>query len=123
MSRVEIYHSRRVMFRICEFWLRDESPIYDRNEFVHQNKPSGRFYARQINAESKDANNINGVMLLDKNVITLESNDDLDDLTRGSLVKYNDELWLVEGVQKEPHLKESQFSKEMHYTYYISLRS
>ena len=67
-------------------------------------------------------NTINGIWANDNHHITLETDDDIDDICRGSIVKFDDELWIAEGVQREEHLKESQFSKHIHWKYYIALK-
>lgn len=122
MGRVDIFHSRRINYHICPYWIRDErdssgSP----QEWVLFNQPSGKIHARPVSPHSNRMNQLNQVWALDTNSTVLETDDDADELSRGCLVKYDDELWLVESVQKQPHLKESEFSKHTHYKYTISL--
>lgn len=123
MGRIDLFHSRRTKYHYCEYWVRDER---DRSgtpsQWVNMNVVSGGFYAKTASPKSTQMNVINGVWANDNHFVTLETDDDIDDISKGTIVKFNDQLWLVEGVQREEHLKESQFSNHIHYKYYVSLR-
>lgn len=122
MGRIDLFHSRRSNYHKCEYWIRDErdksgSP----QEWVLHNQSSGFFWAKPLSVKSTQANVINGSWMLDKNYITLETDDEISDIDRGSVVKFDDQLWLVEAVQREIHNKESEFSKHIDYKYVLSL--
>lgn len=120
---IDIYHSRRINFSKCIYWLRDErDSIASSNKWIANNKPSGTFYARQISPYSKNINQVSGVMMFDRNNIAIETDDDIKDITVNAIIKYRGEIWIVENIQAEPHQKESQFSKSIHYKYTLSLR-
>lgn len=124
MGRVDIYHSRRTNYHKCFFWIRNERrQVADLNQLVYKDKPSGSFYARETTPITNQENIVQGAWLGDRNFITIVTDDDIEDLTRGSVVKYKDKLWMVDSVQSKEHTKESEFSKKSHYTYYINLRS
>ena len=89
MGNVDLFHSRRANFSKCEYWVRDErNSVGSPQQWVLRNVPSGRFYARPISVKSNQMNVVNGVWALDSNRITLETDDGIDDISRGSVVKY-----------------------------------
>lgn len=122
MGRVDLFHSRRTGYVDCKFWIRDErNQSGSPQQWVLYNQPSGIFHAKPVSARDNQMNVINGVWALDRNHITIETDDDVPDLTRGCLVEYCDELYLVETSQGIPHLKELEFNKHPDYKYVISL--
>ena len=122
MGRIDLFHSRRTNYFKCEFWVRDErTRTGDASKYVYENKSSGWFYARPITSKSNQVNTVNGVWFLDRDHIALETDDEIQDLKQGCIVKYDEALWLVEMVQCEIHLKESEFSKHTDYKTTISL--
>ncbi len=122
MGRVDLFHSRRTNYHKCEYYIRDErNQSGSPSQWVLYNQPSGSFYAKPLSVKSTQMNVINGTWALDKNHIALETDDDVDDLSRGSVVRFDDELWLVESVQREIHNKESEFCKHIDYKYFIEL--
>ena len=123
MGRIDLFHSRRVNFIACEYWIRDErDSIGSPEQWILRNHPSGMFYARPVQAKSSYMQNINGVWALDENHSTIETDDHIDDICRGSLVNYNNHLWMVENIQKQVHIKESQFARDEDYKFILSLR-
>lgn len=122
MGRVDLFHSRRTNYNRCEYWIRDErNKSGSPSQWVLYNQSSGIFYAKPLTPKSTQANVVNGTWMLDSNHIVLETDDDVTDIDRGSIVKYDEGLWLVESVQREIHNKESEFSKHTDYKYIISL--
>lgn len=122
MGRVDVYTSRRTGYRKCPFWIRDERDSKGTpSQWVLQNMESGHFYAKPSVAKTNRMDPVTGVWGIDSNRVTIETNDHIDDLSRGCLVKYDGELWLVEMVQSIPHLKEMEFAKHSCKTTIISL--
>ena len=60
--------------------------------------------------------------MLDKNTISLETDDIVEDLERGCVVLYNGKPWIVDSVMRELHRKESQFDSEKYYKTIINIR-
>lgn len=122
MGNVDLFHSRRTNYHKCTYWVRDErnSAGSPRN-WVLENQPSGKFYAKTISVKSNQMNIINGVWAVDKDYITLETDDTVDDINRGCLVNFNEELWLVENVQRQPYNKQSEFSRKIVYKTILTL--
>lgn len=119
---IDIYHSRRGKFQRCVYWLRDTSKNIDRNKFVLENEPTGTFYAKIVNNIINEAKQVQNAMLFDRDTVTIETNDDILDIKKGSLVKFLDEIWFVENASFMPHNKESEFSNKLHTTTYLNLR-
>lgn len=123
MGRVDLFHSRRANYHKCEYWIRDERTASGTpSQWITFNQSSGWFYAKPLSVKSTQMNVINGVWATDDNRITLETDDDIDDISRGSIVKFDEKLWIVEAVQREIHNKESEFCKHIDYKYVLALR-
>ena len=123
MGTVNLYHSRRTCYQECIYWVRDErSSMGDASQWILRNQPSGTFLAKEITLTQGQMNQAANVFAFDRNNITLQSDDDLNEITRGSIVKYNDELYIVDNVQGKIHRKETEFNKEIYYTYVITIR-
>ena len=124
MGNIDIYHSRRANYAECWYWIRDERiSVGDLSQWILKNKTNGMFYAREVNPLYNQENPIANAMMFDKNIISLETDDDVDDLTRGCVVLYAGKPWIVDNVQKRLHRKESEFDTEKHYKTIINLRS
>lgn len=122
MGRVDLFHSRRANYHKCEYWIRDKrAQSGTPSQWVLMNVSSGFFWAKPLSVKSTQMNVINGTWASDRNNITLETDDDVIDIDRGCIVKFDDQLWLVEAVQREIHNKESEFCKHIDYKYIISL--
>jgi len=116
MGNIDLFHSRRTNYHKCEYWVRDERSISGTPEqWVYNHKSNGCFWAKIISNKTNQINIVNNVWALDSNHIALESDDYIQDICRGSLVSFNDELWLVENANFIPHNKESEFSKHIDY--------
>lgn len=123
MGNVDIYHSRRTNYEECLYWVRDErQSVGDLSQWILKNVPSGKFYAREVNPLYNQENAVVNSMMFDKNTISLETDDDVDDITRGCVVMYNGKPWIVDSVQRVLHRKESQFSSEKHYKVTVNIR-
>lgn len=109
------------MHNLCPFWVRNEDGVGNSEEYVYNRKPSGYFYAKEANAETNNTNIIVGSFMADQHMVMLKSADDLRDITENSIVRYNNCLWRVESIQKEPIRKESEFCSEMTYYWYLQL--
>ena len=117
---IDIYHSRRLNFQKCYYWAKDSKET--REDLVHQVAPSGSFYANEVSNLSKSFNPIHNAIMFERGTINLQTDDIVDDLKQGCIVKYRDEYWFVVDIQYEIHKKESQFEKNMPSTKVISLR-
>lgn len=120
---IDIYHSRRVNYKLSYYWKRNESvKIGDASKWVLENKPSGSFYAKPESEQSLIKNQIHNEFLLDRNSIVISTSDEINDLDSEDLVLYSGKTWLVVSIQRKIHIKETEFSSEEHYTSYINLR-
>ena len=123
MGNVDIYHSRRSNYTECVYWVRDDSPIVGSlNQWILKNESNGVFYAKEVSPQYNQANPQANVFMFDKDIITLETDDDVDELTRGCVVLYNGKPWMVDNVQRRLHRKESEFDTEQHFKTIVSIR-
>lgn len=119
---IDIYHSRRTHFNLCMYWNRDESKKYNINEYILKVKPQGQFYAKPVSELNQTPNQVNNVVMFNRNSITLVTEDDIKDIQRGSVVLYNGRSWTVDNVQFKVCIKENEFNKEEFHETYLSLR-
>ena len=117
---IDIYHSRRTNFFKCLYYKRNES-INDLSKYVLMEKPEGSFYAKPYSPDSRSNQDISNTYRFSENTVTIMTEDEVDDLVENNIVLYNGKAYVVMNVQRELHLKESQFGHD-HYTTYISLR-
>lgn len=118
---IDIYHSRRGHYRRCKYFVRDER-VTDISLYVHNALPTGIFYATEINPLQNSKENINSAIQYDKDSITLYTDDETDGLETGCIVVYRYSPWIVDGVQRKFHIKETEFSQKEHCTTIITLR-
>lgn len=121
MAGIDMHHSRRGMFNLCAFWVRDESGVGNSDEYIYKTKPTGYFYAKEERAEYDDTGTIMGAFMVHQHSILLRSNDDLTGITKNSLVRYRGNIWRVDNVQKETIIKESQYLNKPKYYWYIQI--
>ncbi len=116
---IDIYHSRRTKYESVPYYV--EAPDRQLEQWVLVNKPSGYIYCQPVDARQLENNQVNNVMMFDKNSIVLLTSDDCDDLKPKSVLLYRGHPWIVDNLRKELHLKESEFG-ENHYDTYIYIR-
>lgn len=118
---VDIFSSRRDYFEECEYWLRktDENP----NELIYSFRQSdGYFDAKLSNPETFGKGVVGGVFMFDTKSLMLETRDDISSMKSNDIVKYQNNFYIVEDIQKVQERKNSQYHYDVTYIYYISLR-
>lgn len=118
---IDIYHSRRTNFRKCKWWQRTREN--DIKRYILENRPVGEFYAKEISPLSNQQNQLGNMIMLDKNIVMLETYDDCNGISENCVVEYLNKIWFVDSVQTSIHIKETEFSNEVHGTWTISLRA
>lgn len=121
-GRYDLEHSHRGYNEPCIFWNRDESVAIDLSNWQMESKPTGYFFAKELSDQSGRGNNTGGTFYGDYIAQTIETVDDVDDIRKGSVVKYLDDLWIVTDIKKSKHGHKSFYSKYAEYKYIINLR-
>lgn len=116
---IDIYHSRRTKYEKIPYFT--DAPDRALNEWVLKARVSGYIYCQPVDMRHLQPNQINNAMLFDKDTIVLLTSDECDDLSRGHIILYRGHPWIVDNINKELHLKESEFGHN-HYETYIYLR-
>ena len=131
----DIFTSRRNQFNECWYWCRTEDDIErdidlttlvyiddELNEMIYERSPNGSFMASEIN--SYDTNNqvVANSFMFDQNFATLQTNDDVSELSINDLVVFDNEVWRVSSISKQKKKKQNQFSKFVSYKTFISLK-
>lgn len=108
---VNIYTSRRHNFDKVWYWKRNDA-IKDLSKYIYENTPDGFFYAREESPIDTGNAQTQNVYLYDKSNITLQTEDKVN-LEINDIVKYMDEIWRVNNVQKQIIGKTHQFMKNV----------
>lgn len=122
---IDIMTSRRGYFEECQWWKRDEDEELDNDELVMNHQPQGIFYAKEIIPEQNSSNKFYGVIMLNRDTVTIKTNDDILGIERGCLVKYQQELWIVDAVRMEHYrngMMEFSFESNASHSWTLSLR-
>lgn len=120
----DLFQSRRNFNEKCRWWSRNESDKYDESELIYKRIPSGTFCAKEVNAEVKDDNVINGIFMVSRTQVTIESPDNLSGIKNEDIVEYQGDLWRVANLQKKKsRIQNTEFSKveEISHFWYLSL--
>lgn len=114
------YTSRRVNFELCYYWKRNDEEK-DLSEYLLEEVPNGRFYAREITAFTNRKQEINNTFLFDETTITIETNDTIEAKV-GDVVYFDDEVWVVLNIQRKHIHKNKQFLKADYNRTYLQLK-
>ena len=107
---IDIYNSRRCNYFKCKYWLRNENNKNDDNELIHNSKPDGVFFAREIDEITKDTREYGGGFQIDITSVHLETTDEVKGLDKNALIEYCDELYIVDYVREKHVHKRSEYS-------------
>ena len=118
----DLWGSRRINFEYCEWYERDEKATKDLSKLVYKNKPTTTFYAKETSAESRQKQELSGLFLGDESTIQIVTQDDVEGIKGGDLVKFRGQMWHVTGTQSTEVHKQGQFLDKTTKTTYIGLR-
>ena len=122
---IDLFQSRRNYNELCRWWSRNEDDEYESNELVIKRVATGQFCAKEVNAEQLMKSNLAGVFRIDSSHVTIKSPDDLRDIKVDDLVEYQDEIWMVENVQKsKAKIQNTQYAgdKNCSHFWFLELR-
>lgn len=118
----DLWGSRRVNFEYCEWYERDEKATKDLSKLVYNKAPSAVFYAKETSAESRQKQELGGLFLGDESTIQIVTQDDVEGIKGGDLVKFRGQMWHVSATQATEVHKQGQFLDKTTKTTYIGLR-
>ncbi|WP_281512135.1 hypothetical protein [Mammaliicoccus vitulinus] len=121
---IDLWTSRRDTFIECEYWSQNEDEdIVNLNEIQYLKNPTGIFYAKESNAYLEDDSDINNTFLVQNNTVTLMTRDNISDLKRRDLVRYEGKMYMVTSISKVKNRNQMQYLRHNYScTYYINLR-
>lgn len=122
MGNVNIWESRRTCYESVAFWKRDESSVLSTSDYIHERKPSGEFYAKEVNSEYLSSQIVSSSFMFDDSSIMIETRDDVAELSNNDIVKYDERPWNVVSIQRKKLLKRSGMSKVPTYRTFITLK-
>lgn len=118
----DLWGSRRINFEYCEWYERDEKATKDLSKLVYNKAPSAVFYAKETSSESRQKQELGGLFLGDESTIQIVTQDDVEGIKGGDLVKFRGQMWHVTGTQSTEVHKQGQFLDKTTKTTYIGLR-
>ena len=117
------YVTKRAYNERCKWWKYDEENP-DMEVLKNNIRPSGIFYARQIEDEGIYENADNGMVDIDTQVVTIETQYDIYNLKPKDLVFYDNQLWIVEPpIRSTKYIRNTEYNKRAHRIYKIILRN
>lgn len=106
----------------CQYWKTNENN-YKNDRIVYENEPSGFFRAKEVNSYAEDNQVIGQAFMVTQYSVTLESHDDLSDLSMNDLVVYEGNIYRVDSCQRTPVKKQKMFMGNSYSnTFFITLR-
>lgn len=104
----------------CKYWVRNNREK-DLSELVHEKKPDGTFYAKEITAQTYQDNEIGNMFMFDQNSVTVFTLDSVD-IKENDVVEYSGNYWNVNNVQRVSIKKQTEFLERTDNRTYIQLR-
>lgn len=117
---IDIYGSRRNKPLVCYYWKVKDTKEYEK--LIHENKPSGVFYASEVRAENYQRNVINGTFNFASSSFYIETYDSVEGIKANDLIKVEDIYYLVISVQKLDVHKNQFYGRKTTSRFVLELR-
>lgn len=115
MGLRDLTQSRRTSFERCDFWnqklLAGPDGKIDYSKMAHESKPTGFFYAEEVNSAVENPQAIGDLRYTGRTVSISTTDDVMGKLFRDDLVRYMGRIWRVNSITLQRDWKRSQFSK------------
>ena len=115
--------TRRSYNERCKWWSYDEDNP-DMEILKNKKQPTGIFYARE--AADTNANEIqdNGMVDIDLQTATIETQDDISKIKPKDIVYYDNQFWIVEPpITSQKYNKNTEYNKRPNRIYRLVLRN
>lgn len=120
---VDLFTSRRVNFNRCTYWHLDESwTEMHPNEIAIKKHPTGHFTANEEDMFRKENQIIAGAFMFESANITLSTSDYIPELDVNDIVKYDNQIYRVVDIRKQPLKRQRQYLNTPAYKTYIALK-
>lgn len=117
---IDIYGSRRNKPLVCYYWKVKDTKEYEK--LIHENKPSGVFYASEVRPENYQRNILNGMFNFVSSSFYIETYDNIETIRPNDLVKVDGVYYLVISMQNLSIHKNQYFGKKSTNKYVLELR-
>ena len=128
MGYSDLFQSRRTLFARCEWWSQKlitggAQQAYDYSKLAHKIRPTGTFFAEEINPVEEAPQEMSEVRFTAKTVTIATTDNVAGKIFRDDLVRYDGHIWRVTSITLRRDWKKSQFSaKNKKGTVIIGLR-
>lgn len=119
---IDLYKGHRTEFLLCEFWSVVGDGLVPPDQICYATKPTGTFFAKEVTPYVSENQDIDNSFLAEQKTVTLETKDNICKVNRNDIVKFNEENYRVDRIQKIPVKKHRQYMIKPSHTYYITLR-
>ena len=119
---INLDNSRRSYNIPCKWWKKDIK-WGNLQKLTHENKPEGIFYAREHQPSNKVQNFDGDLVKVDTQNTVIETQDNILGIEDGDIVKYNEELWIIDSVQSKMINKRSEYDRRPARITWLSLRN
>ena len=118
---VDMFTSRRDCFDDCRYWKKLEDDNMNYIDYEYE-EPSGFFAAKQITSIQNMPQVVAGLFMFDSNTVTLQSYEDLSELSRDDIVEFQGEIYRLQDIQAARLRKTNQFTDYGGKVYYMRLK-
>jgi hypothetical protein len=107
----DLFTSSRIYFNRCPYWCVDEKWLeIHPNELVIKKHPTGYFNAKEENPMRTGNQIVGGAFMFETNNLTISTEDDVYDLKENDILKFRGEIYRITDIQRQPRLKQTQYS-------------
>lgn len=121
---IDLWQSRRDTFSRVQYWSQiNNEDLVQNYSLVYEFNPTGEFMAKEVSSINMESQVVGESAMYDQETVNIYTRDKIDDLRVNDLVKYNNKMYRVDSIQKNPVKRQRQFmGSKVSAEYYISLR-
>ncbi len=118
---INIHNSRRTYNIRCRWW-KENVQTGHLQDLIHDKHQDGVFYAKEQQPKYQQENIDGGIVKIETETVTIETQDYVDSIKHDTLVEYLGYIWIVENVVSQTINKRSRYNIKPDKITWITLR-
>lgn len=119
----DLFTSSRIYFNRCPYWCVDEEWLeMHPNEIAIKKKPTGYFNAKEESPFRTSNQIVGGAFMFERNDLTISTEDDIYDIKENDILKFRGEIYRISDIQRQPKLKQTQYSNRPSCKTFLTLK-